>query len=111
MHRCMGFLLGDGGFRGFSPIHEGRPERGTGMFSRSGKAVVSLLKFGMMVRLSLDGERALGKERLLAGIGRVRDVRQGPDDFIYLLTDAPDGSLLLRHAEAPDAGGGQRWPS
>lgn len=59
-----------------------------------GSLFVGSLKFGMLVRLTLDGERVLGEERLLAGIGRVRDVRQGPDGFIYLLTDAPDGSLL-----------------
>ena len=59
-----------------------------------GNLFVGSLKFGMLVRLSLDGERVVGEERLLTGIGRVRDVRQGPDGFIYLLTDAPDGKLL-----------------
>jgi glucose/arabinose dehydrogenase len=59
-----------------------------------GNLFVGSLKFGLLVRLSLDGERVIGEERLLTGIGRVRDVRQGPDGFIYLLTDAPDGSLL-----------------
>jgi glucose/arabinose dehydrogenase len=36
-----------------------------------------------------------GQERLLEGLGeRIRDVRQGPDGFLYLLSDAPDGKLL-----------------
>lgn len=59
-----------------------------------GNLFVGSLKFETLVRLTLDGERVVGEERLLAGIGRVRDVRQGPDGFIYLLTDAPNGSLL-----------------
>jgi len=36
-------------------------------------------------RITLDGHRALSQETLLAGVlGRIRDVRQGPDGFIYL---------------------------
>jgi glucose/arabinose dehydrogenase len=27
-------------------------------------------------------------------VGRIRDVRLGPDGLIYLLTDAADGALL-----------------
>ncbi len=35
------------------------------------------------------------EERLLGDLGaRIRDVRQGPDGFLYLLTDARDGKLL-----------------
>ncbi len=48
-----------------------------------------------LVRLELDGERVVREERLLEDLGaRVRDVRSGPDGFIYLLTDHPDGKLL-----------------
>jgi len=47
------------------------------------------------VRLVLDGERIVTEERLLVNqIGRIRDVRIGPDGLIYLLTDAPDGKLF-----------------
>jgi glucose/arabinose dehydrogenase len=59
-----------------------------------GDLFVGALKDQMLVRLRLDGEKVVAEERLLRGIGRVRDVRQGPDGFLYLLTDAPDGSLL-----------------
>ena len=46
-----------------------------------------------LVRLVLDGERVVGEERLLTERHqRIRDVRQGPDGAIYLLTG--DGSLL-----------------
>jgi glucose/arabinose dehydrogenase len=48
-----------------------------------------------LVRLSLDGERITGEERLLADLNeRIRDVRQGPDGALYLLTDATQGRLL-----------------
>ena len=42
-----------------------------------------------------DGNSVVDEERLLTGIyGRIRDIVQGPDDYIYLLTDALDGKLL-----------------
>ena len=48
-----------------------------------------------LVRLSLDGEKVTGEERLLADQKfAVRDVRQGPDGALYLLTDGADGKLL-----------------
>jgi len=60
-----------------------------------GNLLVGALKFQMLVRLELDGERVVHEERLLAGrFGRIRDVRQGPDGLVYLLTDEPDGQLL-----------------
>ena len=50
---------------------------------------------GELIRLQLDGERVVGEERLLGELGkRIRDVRQGPDGCLYLLTDEPDGRLL-----------------
>jgi glucose/arabinose dehydrogenase len=48
-----------------------------------------------IVRLSLNGERVTGEERLLTDIKeRVRDVRQGPDGAIYVLTDMAKGRIL-----------------
>jgi aldose sugar dehydrogenase len=48
-----------------------------------------------LVRLSLDGERVVGEERLLRDVSeRIRDVVQGPDGAIYLLTDNPRGRIL-----------------
>lgn len=56
---------------------------------------VGSLKFGLLVRLELDGERVVAEERLLNGAyGRIRDVRNGPDGNLYLLTDASDGRVL-----------------
>ncbi|CAH1656572.1 aldose sugar dehydrogenase YliI [Hyphomicrobiales bacterium] len=49
----------------------------------------------MLVRLQLQGDRVIREERLLTDLGaRIRDVRQGPDGFLYLLTDESDGRLL-----------------
>jgi glucose/arabinose dehydrogenase len=49
----------------------------------------------MLVRIVLDGDRVVSQERLLADLGhRFRDVQQGPDGALWLLTDAPDGQLL-----------------
>ena len=47
-----------------------------------------------LIRLTLDGERVIGEERLLVDRARFRDVRVGPDGALYLLTDEQDGELL-----------------
>ena len=46
-----------------------------------------------LVRVSLDGARMTGEERISLG-ARIRDVRQGPDGFVYALTDADNGRIL-----------------
>ncbi len=51
------------------------------------------LKFGQVRRIRLDGARVVGEEKLTIG-RRVRDVRQGPDGHLYILTDEDDGALL-----------------
>jgi len=48
-----------------------------------------------LVRLVVEGDRVVGEERLLTDLGaRIREVVQGPDGALYLLTDSPDGKLL-----------------
>ena len=48
-----------------------------------------------LVRLVFEGDRVVGEEHLLAERGRrVRDVRQGPDGALYVVTDESDGGLL-----------------
>ncbi len=60
-----------------------------------GDLLVGALRGQMLVRLSLDGEKVQREERLLQGrVGRIRDVRMGPDGLVYLLTDEPSGALL-----------------
>ena len=66
-----------------------------------GDLFVGALKDRLLSRLEMDGDQVVAEERLLQDrIGRVRDVRQGPDGLIYLLTDAADGKLVrLRPAD------------
>ncbi|PLX33664.1 MAG: hypothetical protein C0605_15960 [Hyphomicrobiales bacterium] len=60
-----------------------------------GSLLVGALKFRLLSRLSLSGEQVVGEERMLEGMGsRIRDVRQGPDGYVYLLTDARNGQLI-----------------
>ncbi|GLR13887.1 hypothetical protein GCM10007907_26770 [Chitinimonas prasina] len=60
-----------------------------------GSLLVGALRGQHVARLSLDGERVVAEEKLLMDLGRrVRDVRQGPDGWVYLLTDAADGEVL-----------------
>lgn len=60
-----------------------------------GNLFVGSLKFRLLVRLQLDGENVLQEERLLQNeLGRIRDVRTGPDGYIYLLTDESNGKLV-----------------
>ena len=44
-----------------------------------------------LVRLTLDGQRVVHEETLVPQMGRIRDVRQGPDGDIYLVTDNREG--------------------
>lgn len=56
---------------------------------------VGALAGSLLARLSTEGEKVTGEERLLTDIGaRIRDVVQGPDGLLYLLTDEEDGKLL-----------------
>jgi aldose sugar dehydrogenase len=64
---------------------------GAGM---KGNLFVGSLKFGYLARLELSGGKVVREHKLLAGGGRVRDVRQGPDGLLYVLTDSSKGSLL-----------------
>jgi len=60
-----------------------------------GNLFVGALKYQLLVRLEVQGERIVHEERLLAGVvGRIRDVRSGPDGFLYLLTDESDGAVV-----------------
>ena len=59
---------------------------------------------GDTARVTLDGDKVVAEERLLGERkARIRDVRQGPDGFVYVLTDASPGELL-RLAPAPAGG-------
>jgi aldose sugar dehydrogenase len=60
-----------------------------------GSLFVGALKFQLLARLEVEGNRIVREERLLEDMGeRIRDVRQGPDGYLYLLTDEEDGRIL-----------------
>jgi len=55
--------------------------------------------YGMLVRLELEGDRVVGEEVLLRELKeRIRDVREGPDGYLYVLTDSPRGRVLRLEA-------------
>ena len=48
-----------------------------------------------LIRMELDGERVLFQEPLLAELDeRIRDVKMGPDGYLYILTDADPGAIM-----------------
>jgi glucose/arabinose dehydrogenase len=59
-----------------------------------GNLFIGSLKFRQLVRLELLGEQVVHEERMLEDVlGSIRDVKQGPDGYLYLLADASDGIL------------------
>jgi glucose/arabinose dehydrogenase len=59
-----------------------------------GNLFIGSLKEKRLVRLVVNDKRVIGEEHLLTDRGqRVRDVRQGPDGALYLVTDEKNGEL------------------
>lgn len=84
-----------------NPVHVWIPSIATsGLLLYTGSAFPgwrgSLFVGGMageqLARLTLDGQRVLNEETLAQRMGRIRDVRQGPDGFIYLAIDDRGGA-------------------
>lgn len=100
-----GWRIGEGTARAdvAAPVHHWTPSiapsgmafyTGTLFPAWQGNLFVGSLKFGMLVRVVLEGEQVVGEERLLTEIGhRIRDVRQGPDGALYVL-DETEGRIL-----------------
>jgi glucose/arabinose dehydrogenase len=86
------------------PVHYWVPSIGpSGMAFYTGDAIpewkgdlfVGGLAIPQLARLTLDGDRVTGDEPMLKDLGlRIRDVAQGPDGTLYLLTDEEDGQIL-----------------
>jgi len=83
------------------PIHHWTPSIATsGLMIYTGDAFpnwqgdffVGGLAGQQVARVTLDGTEFVSEETLLAGYGRIRDVRQGPDGFIYLAIDPARGA-------------------
>ncbi|MFY2764140.1 PQQ-dependent sugar dehydrogenase [Arenimonas sp. MALMAid1274] len=86
------------------PVHQWTPSiapsgmafyTGLELFDWQGDLFVGALAAQQLVRLEIAGDRVVAEERLLTGMGhRVRDVRNGPDGALYVLTDSGNGKLL-----------------
>jgi glucose/arabinose dehydrogenase len=60
-----------------------------------GSLFVGSVKFNFLTRLELEGQKVVREERLFAELGQwVRDVRQGPDGLLYLVSDSRNGRLV-----------------
>jgi aldose sugar dehydrogenase len=61
----------------------------------NGSLFTGALRGAMLVRLTLNGNVVTSEERLLQNLHeRIRDVRQGPDGALWLLTDSSNGRVL-----------------
>ncbi len=61
----------------------------------NGSLFTGALRGAMLVRLTLNGNAVTSEERLLQNLHeRIRDVRQGPDGALWLLTDSSNGRVL-----------------
>jgi aldose sugar dehydrogenase len=60
-----------------------------------GSLFIGALRGEALVRLTIDGRKVVGEERLLEDLKeRIRDVRQGPDGWLYVITDSDHGRIL-----------------
>ena len=63
--------------------------------SWQGNLFVGSLKFHYLDRIELQGNKVLKEEKLLEEMKqRIRDVREGPDGLLYVLTDEEKGQLI-----------------
>jgi glucose/arabinose dehydrogenase len=73
-----------------------------------GNLFVAALAGKHLARLVLQGERVVGEERLLTDLdARIRDVKEGPDEALYVLTDRDEGRLLRLVPQKASAAKGQ----
>jgi glucose/arabinose dehydrogenase len=84
-----------------SPVHFWVPSIGTSGLAFytgdrfpewRGDAFAGGLSGAQIARLTFDGNRVVAEETLLLGVGRVRDVRQGPDGLLYVALDGRGGA-------------------
>lgn len=57
--------------------------------------LITALKDQEIRRLVINGDKLVSQEVILKGMGRVRDVKYGPDGALYVLTNAPDALLRI----------------
>ncbi|MCZ6758451.1 MAG: PQQ-dependent sugar dehydrogenase [Bacteroidetes bacterium] len=64
-----------------------------------GNIFVGGLTGTQIARLTLDGQSVVGQETLVKGLGRIRDIRQGSDGYIYLVIDSDAGPQSIVRLE------------
>ena len=57
-----------------------------------GSILNGALSFQLLSRVEVDGEQFVAEERIVEGIGRIRDVREAPDGYIYIANES-DGTI------------------
>jgi glucose/arabinose dehydrogenase len=68
---------------------------GRGLPGWTGSVFIGALSGQQLIRLEMKNGRVVGEEKLLRDrCKRIRDVRQGPDGLLYVITDDTDGELL-----------------
>jgi aldose sugar dehydrogenase len=61
----------------------------------NGQLFIANLADKSLLRVKIDGRRVLEQQRLVTGLlERIRDVKQGPDGWLYILTGGPDGRII-----------------
>lgn len=60
-----------------------------------GQMFIGNLRGQALLRIKLDGHRVVEQQRLVTGLlERIRDVRQGPDGWLYVVTNSPEGRII-----------------
>ncbi len=70
----------------------------------NGNIFVGGLAGMQLARLTLDGQEVVAEETLLQGFGRIRDVRQGPEGYIYIAMDERSGAPSTVYRLEPAGG-------
>jgi glucose/arabinose dehydrogenase len=65
---------------------------GTGKLDLKNSLVMATLRGNILYQLPLDKGNITSQKMILAGLGRIREVSVGPDDYLYILTGNTDGN-------------------
>ena len=65
--------------------------RGSALANFKGNFFFGCLRGERLISVSLDGRRVLGQENIVTNYGRIREVAEGPDGFLYFSTSNRDG--------------------
>jgi glucose/arabinose dehydrogenase len=77
---------------------------GSGFPDWRGDLLIGSLTRKALMRVSVEGGAVTGEEQIDMG-ARIRDVEQGPDGAVYLLTDQDDGAILRLAPDTAEEGG------